>query len=100
MSMSRNRITLSAAFVGVFLLGAAAGSIATVRRIVQPMTDLGNLANGCVAGNEAYVRYRYGSYSVAKAALLENANRLKNTDRALPGKGLDQFDLGLTYGRL
>ena len=91
---------MSAAFLGVFILGAAAGSIVTFRRIVQPMADLANLADGCFTGNEAYVRYRCGSYAVAKAALLENADRLKNADRALAGKRGDQFDLGLTYGRL
>ena len=98
--MSRNRIALSAALLGVFILGLVAGRMITFRQMVPPMADLVSLANGCVTGNEAYVQYRYGSYTVAKAALLGNVDRLKNEDGALTGQRGAQFELGLTYGRL
>jgi len=100
--MALGNITRGAAFAGVFLLGLAAGGIITSRKMVQPVADLAALASESYAGNEAYVRYRYGSYAVAKAALLENAERLQQASNSRRGddQRAARVDLGLTYGRL
>jgi hypothetical protein len=100
--MDRKRLFLGAGFLGSFLLGCLVGGGFVVSRMIPPMANMLTLANLAHDGNEAYVKYRFGSYPVAKAALLQHAGEL--ADPAVTKGVLDsaaaQFELGLTYARL
>src|SRR5712692_9094260 len=63
---------------GFFALGCLVGGGVVFLRSVPAMAEMMAVANLSHAGNEAYVKYRYGSYPVAKTALLQyvdQANR-------------------------
>jgi hypothetical protein len=80
--------------IGVFVAGAITGSVIIFQRTARPMAEIAGQARASFVGHEAYVSYRYGSYVVAKAALLRFADEIQDSGR------IARFDVGLTYGRL
>ena len=97
--MNRRRVLLA---VACFLAGSILGGAAVFFWTVPPMAEILALVSITASGNEAYVKYRYGSYSVGKAALLKHADALASDSvrEGMLGEAGADFDLGLTYGRL
>ncbi len=100
--MNRKRALVVGALLGCFLLGCLVGGAVVFFRTAAPMGQILALDDLTRAGSEAYVKYRYGSYPVAKAALLQHVERLMRVGPHgnLLGESTVAFDLGLTYGRL
>jgi hypothetical protein len=98
--MTKTTIVLVAG--GSFVLGCLVGGGVVFSRSMPPMAEMMALTSLSHAGNEAYVKYRYGSYPVAKTALLQYAD-LANSFWAQKGAGSAgalNSELGLTYDRL
>src|SRR5215831_13309325 len=97
--MNRRRVLRAVACV---LFGALVGAVFVFYWAAMPMTKMLTLVSITASGNEAYVRYRYGSYAVAKAALLRHADALASSSvrEGMLGDAGTDLDLGLTYGRL
>ena len=100
--MNRRRLLLSIALIGSFVGGAVVGGAIVFLRTVRANAQMLSMLMLGNSGSESYVRYRYGSYSVAKAALLQHAEQLTSTPlhQSILGEAGAQFDVGLTYGRL
>jgi hypothetical protein len=100
--MIQKKMLLGLGFVASFLLGGIGGAAVVFFRTVPPMAEMLTLATLSNAGNEAYVRYRYGTYPVAKAALLRYADQAKTSrgSSGMIGPETTAFDVGLTYARL
>ena len=100
--MNRQRMLVGTILVGSFVLGCTVGGVVVFFRTVPPMAEILALGKLSDSGNQAYVRYRYGSYPVAKAALLQHADQLTSVGvgEGMLGQTGADFDLGLTYGRL
>jgi len=100
--MNRKRALLIAALLGCFLTGCVVGGVVVFFRAVVPMGEMLGLSSLSRTGSEAYVKYRYASYAVAKAALLEYAEQVSSTPvrEGVLGEAGSSLDLGLTYGRL
>jgi hypothetical protein len=100
--MNRKQALLAAALAGCFFAGCLVGGAVVFFRTVPTSARTLALLSLDRTGNEAYVKYRYGSYAVAKAALLEHADNLtrSRTDGAMRTDAGADFDLALTYGRL
>ncbi len=100
--MNCRKVVVVVGLLGSFVLGSAVGAaVMLFRTVPASATSLASLDLER-SGTDAYVKYRYGSYEVAKAALLEHAQRLSTPEAAanpLVGPGAE-VDLGLTYGRL
>ena len=85
------------------IVGMAAGAIGTFVRFVKPAINVVEYQDLWFLGDRAYVRYRYGSYAVAKAALLEHADMLsKAAANAHETRRAQEraSDAGLFYARL
>jgi len=97
--MNRGRILLA---VACFLAGSILGGTVVFFWTVPPMAEMLALVSITASGNESYVKYRYGFYSVGKAALLKHADALASDSvrEGMLGEAVVDFDLGLTYGRL
>jgi len=100
--MNRQRLTLFAAILISFVAGGLAGGAVAFWKIGLESGEALVLATLANSGNEAYVRYRYGSYGVAKAALLRHAELVERSGAGarVLGNGGAALELGLTYGRL
>jgi len=100
--MRRKQTLLVAALVGSFCLGCLVGGAVLFFRSTVPLQRTVVLDAVTDAGNRAYVTYRYGSYPVAKAALLERVETLTNVGRlkGLLSESQVAIELGLTYGRI
>jgi hypothetical protein len=100
--MNRRTAIMGTALLGAFIAGCAVGGSVTFHRLVTPMAGTLGLVESARAGNEAYVLYRYGAYSVAKTALLDYAGQLRagGPVQDLLGGAVATADLQLTYGRL
>src|SRR6266702_5731784 len=88
-----------------FILGCLVGGGVVFIRAVPPMAEMAEiaaLADLSQAGSEAYIRYRYGTYPVAKTALLEYRDRVGNYwGKKVPAsREVLGVEFGLTYGRL
>jgi hypothetical protein len=98
--MNRKRALLGLALATSFLLGGVVGGALVFLRTVPQTAAMVALGDRAQAGENAYVRYRYASYGVAKDALLGYARKLEGPASAVLGPKMTDFDLGLTYGRL
>mgnify|MGYP001409734311 CR=1 FL=1 len=86
-------------YVSVFIAGAVlGGSIVYMRTMgsVGAILALSTLSN---SGHDAYLSYRFGSYPVAREALLKHIEIAKSHDSALRAAG-QSFDVMVSYGRL
>ena len=82
--------------------GGVVGGAVVFIRTVPPMTEIVTQASLANSGNEAYVRYRYGTYPVAKTALLKYVDELRSSSSS-SATGIDEtgaFSVGLAYARL
>jgi hypothetical protein len=64
------------------------------------MAEAVTLADLARTGNEAYVKYRYGSYPAAKTAMLRYIDQIQGFRGTKIGSSIANKDLGLAYGRL
>jgi len=88
--------------IASFLMGGILGSVVTFARVGSTFADMASDAMAQWLESEAYSKYRYGSYSVAKAALLKQATFVEavatrtsqERTRRLAGAA------GLSYARL
>jgi hypothetical protein len=88
--------------IASFLLGGILGSVVTFAKVGSTFADMAWDTTAQWLESEAYSKYRYGSYSVAKAALLKQATALEaiatrtSQERARRMAGA----AGLSYARL
>ena len=80
--------------------GAVLGAVSVFAYYTKPLTDLLLLTTVARSGDEAYVRYRYADYPVAREALLKHIELTQAQDPASLAAAGRSFDLMLTYGRL
>jgi len=90
------------ALIGSFVGGGVLGGAIVIFRTVPASAQMVSMLMLSNSGHESYVRYRYGSYPVAKAALLQYAEQLGSSPlrQRILGEAGAEFDVGLTYGRL
>jgi hypothetical protein len=100
--MTKKRMLFGLTFVSIFSLGCIVGGTVVLFRSVQPMAEMLAQANLSNTSSEAYVMYRYATYPVAKAALLQYVDQAKGsqTSSRIVGSETATFDVGLTYARL
>jgi hypothetical protein len=88
--------------IASFLLGATLGGVVTFASVGATFADMASDAMAQWLESEAYSRYRYGSYSVAKAALLKQATFVEAAaTKTSPQRTRRLLDAaGLSYARL
>jgi len=100
--MNRRRILLVAALVASFVSGGILGGAIVSLRTISSGDQMLAVLRLTSSGRDAYVGYRYGSYPVAKTALLQHLEQLVSTPmpQGIRGEAGAEFDVGVTYGRL
>ena len=86
-------------YVSVLIAGAVLGGAIVYMRTMGSAGAILALSTLSNSGHEAYLTYRFGSYPVAREALLKHIEIAKSHDGALGAAG-QSFDVMLSYGRL
>jgi hypothetical protein len=91
-------------YTGIFLAGLVVGGALVFWNGVRPMVQMLGLTTALHSDDNAYVKYRYAAYPVARRAILEHirfvqAFAREHEDGPTLGKG-SPSDLMLWYGRL
>jgi hypothetical protein len=93
-----------ARYAGTFLVGLALGGGLVFWNGVRPMVQMLGLTTALHSDDNAYVKYRYAAYPVARRAILEHIRFVEafardHDDGPTLGKG-SPSDLMVWYGRL
>lgn len=98
--MNNKKLLVTFFLMVSFILGCIVGGSFVYMRELPPMAEVAALADLTRTGNEAYVKYRYGSYLAAKTAMLRYIDQIEGFRGTKIGSSIANKDLGLAYGRL